>query len=145
METEKGLILRHGHAAGRLGDTAGPVVVERKDGREETTDPGMDEVMQKVAAAACHRNGRESAHVRVMGAEPLDEGICGRMEVIRQRVGMDDLMGHSDRFLPGLYHEKLYRQFPVVGIVFQTMIDKALLFHGRNIPMFRSLFNKMLQ
>lgn len=145
METEKGLILRHGNAAGRLGDTAGSVVVERKDGREETADPGMDKVMQKVAAAACHRNGRESAHVWVMGAEPLDEGICGRMEVIRQRVGMDDLMGHSDRFLPGLYHEKLYRLLPVVGIVFQTIINKALLFRGRNIPMFRSLFNKMLQ
>ena len=101
METEKGLILRHGRAAGRLGDAAGPVVVEGKDGREETADPGMDEVMQKVAAAARHRNGRESAHVRVMGAEPLDEGIYGRMEVIRRRVGMDDLMGHSDRFLPG--------------------------------------------
>jgi hypothetical protein len=80
-----------------------------------------------------------------MGVEPLYEGICGRMEVIWQRVGMDNLMGHSDRFLPGLYHEKLYRQLPVVGIVFQTIIDKALLFHGRNIPMFRSLFNKMLQ
>ena len=82
MEAEKGLILRHGHAAGRLGDAAGPVVVEGKDGREETADPGMDEVMQKVAAAARHRNRRQSAHVRVMGAEPLDEGIDGRMEVI---------------------------------------------------------------
>jgi hypothetical protein len=30
-------------------------------------------------------------------------------------------MGHSDRFLPGLYPEKQYRPFPVVGIVFQIM------------------------
>ena len=96
---EKGLVLRQGGAAGRLGDTAGPVVVEGEDGRQEPADPGMDEVMQKVAAAARHRNGRESAHVRVMGAEPLDEGIHGRMEVIRQRAGMGSRMGHSDRFL----------------------------------------------
>ena len=99
METKKGLIFRQGHAAGRLGDTAGPVVVEGKDGREETADPGMDEVMQKVAAAACHGNGRESAHVRVMGAEPLDKGIYGRMEVIRQRAGMGSRMVISDGFL----------------------------------------------
>ncbi len=108
METEKGLILRQGHAAGCLGDAAGPVVVEGKDGREEAADPGMNEVMEKVAAAARHRNRRESAHVRVMGAEPLDKGIYGRMEVIRQRVGMDNLRGHRERFLDSVskHHDK---------------------------------------
>jgi hypothetical protein len=50
-----------------------------------------------------------------MGAEPLDEGIYGRMEVIRQRVGMDDLMGHSDRFLPGLYHDNYMLTLQTMG------------------------------
>jgi len=65
----------------------------------------MDEVMQEVAAPARHRNGRKTAHVRVMGAEPLDEGVDGRVEVIRQRAGMDHLMRHGDRFLPGVCQE----------------------------------------
>jgi hypothetical protein len=43
----------------------------------------MDEVVQKIAAAARHGDGRESAHVRVMGAKPLDEEIYSRMEIIR--------------------------------------------------------------
>ena len=102
METEQCLILGHGNAAGRLGDTAGPVVVEGKDRREETADPGMDEVVQEVAAAARHRDDRESAHVGIMGAEPLEESIYRGMGIIRPRGGMGDLIGHSDRLLPGL-------------------------------------------
>lgn len=72
VEAQKGLVLGQGRAAGHLGDPAGPVVVEGKDGGEEAADARMDEVVQKVAAAVRHRNGRESAHVGIMGAEPLD-------------------------------------------------------------------------
>jgi hypothetical protein len=103
MEMEKGLVFRYGCAAGRLGDAAGPVVIEGEDGWEETANLGMNEMMQKVAAPACQRNDLESAHIRVMGTEPFDKGIYGRMEAIRQRVGMGGgPMGHSDKFLPGL-------------------------------------------
>ena len=102
METEKSLILRHGNAAGRLGDAACPVVVKGKYGREETAHVDMDEVVQEIAAATSHRDDRESAHVGIMDAEPLDESIYRGMEVIGQSVGLGDLIGHSDRLLPGL-------------------------------------------
>ena len=98
METEKGLIRRHGHSARPIGNTAGPVVVERKDGRQKTAESGMDDVVQEVTAAARHRDDRKSAHIGIMAAESSNKGIRCRIHVIQRECRMvtcSDFIGNG--------------------------------------------------
>jgi hypothetical protein len=68
-----------------------------EDRREEPPDPRVDEVVQKVAAAARHRDRRAGAHIRIVGAEPPDEGVHGRMITVR--------------FSPGHYHRGVTKKY----------------------------------